>query len=75
MNPTVSTPTTASVPNPAPVSMEPQQDRASVPANRIPSNWMITPGEQPDTIEAINNATTASFKGTVEEFNKKYLRA
>jgi len=59
------------------VMMDTAADKAAVAANRVPSNWTILPvdGEEGVEIEATNNATTAQFRGTVAEFNDKYLRA
>lgn len=43
----------------------------AAPAERVPSNWKITPVEGGnDMINAVNTQTGLTFSGTVAEFNK-----
>lgn len=39
-----------------------------------PGNWSIFPTEEDGVIEARNNFTGNTFKGTVAEFNQTYFR-
>lgn len=50
------------------VDKEIKQANADTLANRIPSNWVITPGEG-DDIVAVNNITKKTFTGSVADFN------
>lgn len=52
----------------ADVDKEIKQANAETLANRIPSNWVITPGEG-DDIVAVNNITKKTFEGSVADFN------
>ena len=53
----------------ADVDKEIKQTNAETLANKIPSNWVITPGEG-DNIVAVNNITKKTFEGSVEDFNQ-----
>lgn len=55
--------------------VEPKMDKLKVSVSSVTnniSNWSLFP--EGDGIKAVNNRSMETFIGSVEEFNKKYIR-